>query len=89
MTADDLFDLIAQARELHRLTRDPLLPSAVELLSRAASAAMQHPEAPPALTPQQQIAVRMVRRMEAARLTLMGFSDMNVSHERRDQTNDS
>lgn len=92
MTTTELFALIADAHALHRATKDPLLPSALQLMTEAAAGAMVHDDEQVVCSPQQALAVGMVQKLRDAYFVLYGFSPLttreisykSTHHERRD-----
>ena len=74
ISQDDLQARITQNIDLLRLTRDPLLQSAVRMLTDALADAVAHDEDPVPLSQQTRVALGMVEAMQDAHLTLFGFS---------------
>lgn len=80
MTPDTLMSHIQTAHALYRLTHDPLLPSAVALLTEAYVESTRRNTAPE-LTQQQTTAVQFLQNMQDAYLTLYGKPAITLVHE--------
>lgn len=73
MTYSDLWLQVDRAKELHKMTRDPLLLGAVQVLMGAvARAADLDSDDDYELQPMESVASRCVDRMYTAKLTLFG-----------------
>lgn len=73
MNSNELFGLITDANVLYTATHDPLIPSAIKLITEAATDKLVDEAHEP--TPQQWLAIEMVETMRDAYLCLYGFSD--------------
>ena len=83
-TTDELFRCLRTAHTLATLTRDPLVPSAIRLLTDAYTTALTQEADGTALTEQQALAYDFLLRMETAYLTLFGEPAKPPQHGRED-----
>lgn len=70
-----LDELILQAHRIHRLTKDPLVASAILVLTDRHLDAVVRDEEELDLSGQETLAAEMVQRLEDARFTLYGNDD--------------
>lgn len=74
MTPSALLALVRDARRIRQITDDPLLPSAIHLLTDAATHALAAHRKTVVFYPQQEVALQMVLKLREAYLCLYGFS---------------
>lgn len=84
MSPTQLLYLLHQAHTLHAKTHDPVIPSAIRLLTDAYTQALVYDEPVVALSEQQSAALRYLQALADAHLTLFGESVKPPSYEHSD-----